>query len=302
MKIEANGHQIEVEDTGGTATPVLLVMGLGGQLIHWPAALVQSLVDAGYRVIRFDNRDSGLSTHFTQHGAPAIPWIALRAWLGAKPRAPYALADMAADAWGVLDALGVLRAHIVGASMGAMIAQRMALAAPQRVISLSSMMGSSGARGLSRPHGHVLRLFMARPGAKDEAALMAFYTRFLRAISSQRFAPTDESLQAVFRATAARHPPNTAATMRQLAAILADTGRAEQLAHIRTPTLVLHGADDPLVPLDGAQDTARRIPGARLAVVPDMAHDLAPAPHPEILRRALAHLLPFLQSVDAQAA
>ena len=302
MKIEANGLQIEVEDTGGSGTPVLLVMGLGGQLIHWPAALVQSLVDADYRVIRFDNRDSGLSTHFAQFGTPVIPWIALRTWLGAQPRAPYALADMAADAWGVLDALGVLRAHIVGASMGAMIAQRMALAAPQRVISLSSMMGSSGARGLSRPHGHVLRLFMARPAAKDGAALMAFYTRFLRAISSQRFAPTDESLQAVFRATAARHPPNTAATMRQLAAILTDTGRAEQLAHIRTPTLVLHGADDPLVPLDGAQDTARRIPGARLAVVPDMAHDLAPAPHPEILRRALAHLLPFLQSVDAQAA
>ena len=302
MKIEANGHRIEVEDTGGTGTPVLLVMGLGGQLIHWPAALVQSLVDADYRVIRFDNRDSGLSTHFAQFGTPVIPWIALRAWLGAQPRAPYALADMAADAWGVLDALGVLRAHIVGASMGAMIAQRMALAAPQRVISLSSMMGSSGARGLSRPHGHVLRLFMARPAAKDGAALMAYYTRFLKAISSRRFAPADESLQAVFRATAARHPPNTAATMRQLAAILTDTGRAEQLAHIRTPTLVLHGADDPLVPLDGAQDTARRIPGARLAVVPDMAHDLAPAPHPEILRRALAHLLPFLQSVDAQAA
>ena len=302
MKIEANGLQIEVEDTGGSGTPVLLVMGLGGQLIHWPAALVQSLVDADYRVIRFDNRDSGLSTHFAQFGTPVIPWIALRTWLGAQPRAPYALADMAADAWGVLDALGVQRAHIVGLSMGAMIAQRVALAAPQRVISLSSVMGSSRARGLSRPQGHVLRLFMARPGAKDEAALMAFYTRFLRAISSRRFAPTDESLQAVFRATAARHPPNTAATMRQLAAILTDTGRAEQLAHIRTPTLVLHGADDPLVPLDGAQDTARRIPGARLAVVPDMAHDLAPAPHPEILRRALAHLLPFLQSVDAQAA
>ena len=302
MKIEATGLQVEVEDTGGTGTPVLLVMGLGGQLIHWPAALVQSLVDADYRVIRFDNRDSGLSTHFAQHGTPAIPWIALRAWLGVQPRAPYALADMAADAWGVLDALGVQRAHIVGLSMGAMIAQRVALAAPQRVISLSSVMGSSRARGLSRPQGHVLRLFMARPGAKDEAALMAFYTRFLRAISSRRFAPTDESLQAVFRATAARHPPNTAATMRQLAAILTDTGRAEQLAHIRTPTLVLHGADDPLVPLDGAQDTARRIPGAQLAVVPDMAHDLAPAPHPEILRRALAHMLPFLQSVDARAA
>lgn len=316
MRVIANGLPIEVQDThpGDTARPVvLLIMGLAGQLIHWPPTWVQGLVDAGYRVLCFDNRDSGLSAQIEAAGQPALARLALRAFIasrlpaarrggGTLTGAPYTLADMARDALGVLDALGVARAHIVGISMGAMIAQRVALAAPQRVISLSSVMGSSRARGLSRPQGHVLRLFMARPGAKDEAALMAFYTRFLRAISSRRFAPTDESLQAVFRATAARHPPNTAATMRQLAAILTDTGRAEQLAHIRTPTLVLHGADDPLVPLDGAQDTARRIPGARLAVVPDMAHDLAPAPHPEILRRALAHLLPFLQSVDAQAA
>ena len=298
MKIEVNGLQIEAEDSGGAGTSVLLLMGLGGQLTHWPVDFVQALTGAGYRVIRMDNRDAGLSSHLKQHGTPVIPWVALRARLGLRPRVPYGLNDMAADALGVLDALGVARAHIVGISMGAMIAQRVALAAPERVISLSSMMGSSGARGLLKPQPEVMRIGMGRTRANDEAALMAYYVRFLKAISSRTLAPTDEQLHAVFRATAARHRPSNAATLRQLAAILTDTGRAAQLGNIRTPTLVLHGAEDPLVPLAGAEDTARRIAGARLEVVPEMAHDLAPAPHPEIVRRVLARLMPFLQSVD----
>lgn len=302
MKIEVSGLQFEVEDSGGTGTPVLLLMGLGGQLTHWPADLVQSLADAGHRVIRMDNRDAGLSTHLREQGTPTIPWVALQARLGLRPRVPYRLADMAGDALGVLDALGVARAHIVGISMGAMIAQRLVLAAPGRVLSLSSIMGSSGARGLLKPRPEVMRVGMGRTRARDDAALQAYYVRFLKAISSQALPPTDAQLQAVFDATAARHRPSTAATLRQLAAILADTGRAAQLAQIRCPTLVLHGADDPLVPLAGGQDTARRIPGARLEVVPDMAHDLAPAPHPEILRRVQALLIPFLQSAPAAAA
>ena len=302
MKIEVNGLRIEVEDSGGTGTPLLLLMGLGGQLTHWPADLVQSLADAGHRVIRMDNRDAGLSTHLREQGTPTIPWVALQARLGLRPREPYRLADMAGDALGVLDALGVARAHFVGISMGAMIAQRLVLAAPGRVLSLSSIMGSSGARGLLKPRPEVMRVGMGRTRARDDAALQAYYVRFLKAISSQALPPTDAQLQAVFDATAARHRPSTAATLRQLAAILADTGRAAQLAQIRCPTLVLHGADDPLVPLAGGQDTARRIPGARLEVVPDMAHDLAPAPHPEILRRVQALLIPFLQSAPAAAA
>ena len=302
MKIEVNGLQIEVEDSGSAGTPVLLLMGLGGQLTHWPDALVQSLVDSGHRVIRMDNRDSGLSTHLRQHGKPAIPWVALRARLGLRPRVPYSLGDMASDALGVLDALGVARAHIVGISMGAMIAQRLALAAPARVLSLSSLMGSSGAPGLLKPQPEVMRIGMGRTRVRDDAALQAYYVRFLKAICSHSLPPTDAQLQAVFQATAARHRPSNAATLRQLAAILADTGRAAQLAQIRCPTLVLHGADDPLVPLAGGQDTARRIPGARLEVVPDMAHDLAPAPHPEILRRVQALLLPFLQAAPVAPA
>ena len=299
MKIEVSGLQFEVEDSGGTGTPVLLLMGLGGQLTHGPAAWVQALVDAGHRVIRMDNRDAGLSTHVRASGTPVIPWIALRARLGLRPRVPYRLADMAGDALGVLDALGVQRAHVVGMSMGAMIAQRLALAAPDRVISLSSLMGSSGGRGLLKPRPEVMRVGMGRTRAGDDAALMAYYIRFLKTISSRTLAPTEAQLMDVFRATAARHRPQTAATLRQLAAIVADTGRAAKLARITAPTLVLHGAEDPLVPMAGGQDTARRIPGARLEVIPDMAHDLAPAPHPEIVRRVLAVQLPFLQSVDA---
>ena len=144
MNIEANGISIEIEDSGGSGPAVLLIMGLGGQLIHWPADFVQGLIDAGYRVLRFDNRDSGLSAHFTSRGAVNIPWIATQAWLGRRPRVPYTLGDMGRDALGVLDALGIERAHVVGLSMGAMIAQRVALLAPDRVLSLTSIMSARG--------------------------------------------------------------------------------------------------------------------------------------------------------------
>lgn len=298
MKLEANGLHIEVEDSAGAGTPVLLLMGLGGQLIHWPDAFVQGLTGAGHRVVRIDNRDAGLSTHLRQSGTPVIPWVALRAKLSLRPRVPYRLADMARDALGAFDALGVARAHVVGVSMGAMIAQRLALIAPERVLSLTSIMGSSGARGMLKPRAEVMRAAMRRVNVRDDAALMAYYTRFLRAISSRTLPPTDAQLREVFERTAARRRPDMPATLRQLAAILTDTDRAAKLARIRCPTLVLHGADDPLVPVAGAKDTARRIPGARFELIADMAHDLVPAPHPDIVRRVLAQLLPFLHAVD----
>jgi pimeloyl-ACP methyl ester carboxylesterase len=155
MKIKANGIQIEVEDTGADGSQndrpvVLLIMGLGMQLIAWPPALVQGLVDAGFRVIRHDNSDIGLSQHFDHLGVPNLVWATLQHRLGLSPKAPFTLSDMAADAVGVLDALKIERAHIVGVSMGGMIAQRVAIAAPKRVLSLTSIMSSSGARGLPR--------------------------------------------------------------------------------------------------------------------------------------------------------
>ncbi|QTD46583.1 alpha/beta fold hydrolase [Ottowia testudinis] len=302
MNIEANGIRLAVEDSGGAGEPVLLIMGLGGQLIHWPADFVQGLVDAGYRVLRFDNRDAGLSTHFSAHGAPRIPWIATQAWLGRRPRVPYTLSDMARDALGVLDALGIARAHVVGLSMGAMIAQRVTLLAPERVRSLTSIMGSSGARGLMRPRQSVLRVAAGKPSTADDAVLARYYVRFLKAVASPAFPPDDAALSDVFRRTALRQKPSTGATYRQLAAILADGERAALLARIQRPTLVVHGADDPWVPPACGRDTARRIPGARFALIPDMAHDLAPVAHPEIVRRTLGELLPFLQSTPDAAA
>ncbi|WP_051236374.1 alpha/beta fold hydrolase [Ottowia thiooxydans] len=295
MKLSINGITIEAEDSGGSGPPILLIMGLGGQLIHWPASFVQGLLDAGYRVLRFDNRDAGLSTHFPGKSAPNIPWIATQSWLGLKPRLPYSLADMATDARGVLDAFNVSRAHVIGLSMGAMIAQRVALAAPGRVASLTCIMGSSGARGLMKPTAAVLRAGAGKPGGQaDAAALARYYVRFLQAISSPTLPPSEEAFLEVFERTAKRHSPDAAATARQLAAILADGRRAKLLAGISNPTLVIHGAEDPLVPPACGADTARRIPGARLEMIADMAHDLAPAVHPEVLRRVFAVLLPFL--------
>ena len=170
MKIKANGIQIEVEDTGADGSQndrpvVLLIMGLGMQLIAWPPALVQGLVDAGFRVIRHDNRDIGLSQHFDHLGVPNLVWATLQHRLGLSPKAPFTLSDMAADAVGVLDALKIERAHIVGVSMGGMIAQRVAIAAPKRVLSLTSILSSSGARGLPRAKPQVLKALLSKPAS-----------------------------------------------------------------------------------------------------------------------------------------
>ena len=303
MQIETNGIRIEVERTAPTGAArghVLLIMGLGGQLIHWPAALVQALAGEGLEVIRLDNRDAGLSTHLSHLGRPHMGWIATAAWLGLRPRLPYSLSDMAQDALGVLDALGVARAHVLGMSMGAMIAQRVALAAPGRVASLTSIMGSSGARGLLRPSASVLRAAAAKPRSDDAQAQLRYYTHFLRAVAGT-FPPSEAELQAVLVQSAQRSPPDGVATQRQAAAVLADGARARELGRIRAPTLVIHGRADPWVPLACGVDTARRIPGARLAVIEDMGHDLAPVAHPEIVRRVLAELLPFLRSAGAAA-
>ncbi len=275
MKLIVNGISLEVEDTGGAGTPVLLIMGLGMQLIAWPLPLVNSLVDAGYRVIRFDNRDIGLSQHFDQLGAPNLILAALKHRLGFKITPPYTLHDMAADALGVLDALNISRAHIVGASMGGMIAQRVALAAPQRTLSLTSIMSTSGAPGLPQAQPHVMRVLMSRPKGNDQAAMLAHAIRLFGIIGSPGFPIEPAFMRERVAASLARsyHP---AGTVRQMVAIAADTTRAEQLRSLRCPTLVLHGKADPLVPYACGQDTAQRIQGAQMTGIEGMGHDLAP--------------------------
>ncbi len=294
MKIIVNGIAIEIEDTGGNGTPVLLVMGLGMQLVAWPPALVQSLVDAGYRVLRLDNRDIGLSQHFDELGTPNMLWATLKYQLGLTIKPPYTLHDMAHDALGVLDSLGIAQAHVVGVSMGGMIAQRIALAAPDRTLSLTSIMSTSGARGLPAAKPYVLRALMSRPSGKDVAAVVAHYERLFGIIGSPGF-PIEPALarERIHASILRSHHP--AGTQRQMAAIAADSQRAEALRGLRCPTLVLHGRADPLVPYACGEDTAQRIPGAKLVGIGGMGHDLAPG----VVTALVLHLLPFFAQHSA---
>ena len=194
MKVKANGIEIELEDTGGEGRPVvLLIMGLNMQLIAWPDNFVKGLVAAGFRVVRFDNRDAGLSTQFDDAGTRNLLWQGLRYRFGLPVQSAYGLQDMANDAIGVLDALGIRRAHVLGASMGGMIAQRVAATVPERVTSLVSLMSSSGARGLPGPRSDVVALMMRRPVKRDEASLVAHSMRLVRLIAGP-FYPPDEAV------------------------------------------------------------------------------------------------------------
>ncbi|WP_395320598.1 alpha/beta fold hydrolase [Variovorax sp. UC74_104] len=295
MKVTANGLQIEVDDTGGDGRPViLLIMGLGMQLVAWPTAFVQQLVDAGFRVVRHDNRDIGLSQGFDHAGVGNIVWETIRHRLGLKVRSAYTLQDMALDSLGVLDALGIERAHIVGASMGGMIAQRIAASAPQRTASLVSVMSSSGARGLPGPRREVTSMLMRRPMGRDEAALVAHSIRLLRLIQSPAYPQTDEELseRLVFSMRRSYHP---AGLMRQMLAIGADDERPALLPRIQPPTLVLHGEADALVPIACGEDTARRIPGSKFVSIPGMGHDLPP----QVCTILANHIAPFAHAADA---
>lgn len=274
MKISANGLQIEVDIQGPAGgEPLLLIMGLGMQLIGWPDELVQMLVDKGFRVIRHDNRDVGLSQGFDEFGTPNLLAAALRQRLGLPLQSPYRVADMAADALGVLDALGVRRAHVCGASMGGMIAQHLAAKHPRRVKSLTLVMTTSGARNLPQARLAVQRAMLSRPAAGDEAAYVARTQQLLALIGSPAYAAdpqrVHQRLQASFRR--AYRPAGTA---RQLMAVIADGDRSPLLRHVVAPTWVMHGAADPLVPVDAAHDLARKIVGAEIDVIPGMGHDL----------------------------
>ncbi|KAF1022915.1 MAG: Aclacinomycin methylesterase RdmC [Paracidovorax wautersii] len=313
MHIHANGIRIEVEDSealpgavpgalrpdGQDKPVVLLIMGLGMQLIAWPDVFVDALVAAGFRVVRFDNRDAGLSEDMGRRGVrtPNPLWYALRSRLGLPARPPYTLQDMAEDALGVLDALGIARAHVVGASMGGMVAQRVAITAPHRTISLTSMISTSGAAGLPGPAPQVLKALLrpatAAERAGNEAALVVRGMRLFQLIGSPDHPFDDVQLRASVGA-AVRRSVRAQGTLRQLMAVAADTRRADLLAQIRCPALVLHGDADTMLPLACGADTARRIPGARLVVLPGMGH-LWPD---EAYGAWTAHLLAFLAECD----
>jgi pimeloyl-ACP methyl ester carboxylesterase len=256
------------ETFGEAADPtVLLVMGLGTQMIAWPDEFCADLAGRGFHVVRFDNRDVGRSSR-VRAKPPSLMQLARRD----KKAAAYALEDMAADAVGLLDCLGVERAHVVGASMGGMIAQVLAARHPDRVLSLVSIMSNTGHRWSGQPTAAAMKVLMQRAPA-DRDGFIEHMVKTWTTIGSPGFPRDDDELRAELgRAYERGH--DAAGTGRQLAAIMASGDRTASLADIRVPTLVIHGEADKLVRISGGRRTAKSIPGARLMTVPGMGHDL----------------------------
>jgi len=256
-------------------------MGLGMQLTAWPDELVALLVQRGFRVIRFDNRDIGLSEGFDHAGMPNLVQAGMRHALGLAITPPYHLRDMAHDALGVLDALGIRRAHVCGASMGGMIAQHLAAHHPHRVSSLTLIMTASGARRVSQPGWRVRQAMLSRPRSRDLNDVVAHMESLWALIGSPAHRPDPQRLRQRLEATV-RRAYRPAGSARQLMAILADGDRTPLLGRITAPTAVIHGAVDPLVPPAAGQDLANKIGGATLDLVPGMGHDLPDALLPRL--------------------
>jgi pimeloyl-ACP methyl ester carboxylesterase len=277
MQLRANGVRLEVEDHGSSqGEPLLLVMGLGMQLLGWHEDLVALLVARGFRVIRFDNRDIGLSQSFEQGGVPNLALDSLRYAFGLRVKSTYTLEDMAADAIGILDALGIASAHVCGASMGGMIAQRMAATFPQRIKSLTLMMTSSGARRLPGPTLKVRSAMIARPPSQTIEGIVEHYVRLYALIGSPAYPAPAAYLRDRFT-TSVKRSYRPAGTARQMVAIAADGDRSPVLGSIRMPTRIIHGQADPLVPIAAGHDLKAKIAAAQIDVIDGMGHDL-PAP------------------------
>jgi pimeloyl-ACP methyl ester carboxylesterase len=279
--VVANGITIEY-DVRGEGDPLLLVMGLAGQLIDWPDEFIDMFVDGGFQVIRFDNRDIGLSSQ--SDSQPPSRWrMALAAIFRRRLRnTPYTLPDMADDAAGLLDSLGVVRAHVVGVSMGGMIAQELAIRHPHRVMSLCSIMSNTGDRKNGRIATSLLReLRGLKPPTRENAVEQQLV--LFRAISGPHF---DEAALRVYAQKSLERSFTPAGVARQSAAIAGSRDRTELLGSVHAPTLVVHGLVDPLVRPSGGEATALAIPGSRLLAFGDMGHDL-PRPRWEEIRDAI---------------
>lgn len=289
-QITANGISIEYETHGNPSDPpLLLVMGLGAQLTLWPIELVEALVGHGYYVIRHDNRDIGLSEKFGHAGVPNFRKVALLRMFGIRTRLPYRLSDMAADAAGLLDALGIDSAHVVGGSMGGMIAQLMAIEHAPRVRTLTSIFSTTGNPRLPRPKPEAMKALLDRaPANATLDDVIPIGIRVARAIGSPAYpTPEDRLRERIARDFHRSFYPEGPA--RQIAAIMDDGDRRKRLKKVTAPTLVIHGTDDPLVPVEGGRDTARAIPGAKLHEIPGMGHDLPLELVDEIAAAIAAH-------------
>lgn len=276
--------------------PVLLVQGLGLPSSAWPVEFIDTLVDRSLRVITFDNRDAGESEYIKARPRN-LAWQVVRQRLGLRVKAPYRLTDMMDDAVGLLEALRIDAAHVVGISMGGMIAQLMAINAPHRVRSLTSIMSTTGDRGLPGPAPQVIRHMLRRPPENDVQLRDAYYRRMWELIGSPDY-PTTEERRSQFLARVYERGINPLGTARQLLAIMAMPGRDKDLRRVSAPTLVLHGAADPMIPVVCGEATAKAIPGARLEIIPGMGHDLPV----QLLPRLLDSIAGHIRAANASAA
>ena len=277
--IDANGISLHYESMGRDEDPpIVLVMGLGVQMILWPDPLCRMLVDRGFRVVRFDNRDAGMSTQLNYLGTPNIALEYVRFMMGMKVRSPYTLDDMAADTSALIGALGLQRVHLVGASMGGMIAQNLAASTPSRLASLTSIMSTTGRRSLPKPTWRAMRAILSRPAkAGDVEGAIRRMMYVINTIGSRTYPPDQTRLRALCEQHILRgnNPPGGA---RQITAIAAGDDRTSIVRQIKVPTLVSHGDEDELVPYVAGLETARAIQegggSASSIIVEGMGHDL----------------------------
>ncbi len=289
MHVNANGLSIHVQ-VEGEGEPLLMIMGIGAQLLHWPQGLVDLFVANGFQCIRFDNRDMGLSERLT--GRVDVANVLTRRMLGLNIDAPYTLADMADDSVGVLAALNIDRAHIFGASMGGMIAQRIAINHPQRVKSLTSLMSTPGRRRDSLTSVKAARALLKNPNITDAKSHADAVIAFLDAVGTPGVKRDVPELRRVC-AEIYRRGLSPDGFVRQLAAIAADGDRTRELRLVQAPTLVLHGSRDPLISPAGGQATADAIPGATYQPLDGMGHDLPPSYWPTIANAVTHHANPL---------
>ena len=277
----ANGISIEYEEFGRQdSTPLLLIMGLGAQMVMWDERACKELADRGFHVIRYDNRDVGLSTKFHDKCPNPVQFI-VDLLQGKSVNPPYTLCDMAEDAAGLPQVLGIPSAHVVGASMGGMIAQLLAIHHPHHVLTLTSIMSTTGNPELPQPKPEVLAILM-QPVPTEREAAIEHGLRVWRAIAGPGFGFDEVRMRELVELSYDRDP-DPAGTARQLLAIMTAPSRKDALRSVTRPTLVIHGDADPLVPIAGGFDTARAIPGAKMLVIEGMGHELPEGAWPRVI-------------------
>ena len=279
--VKANGLELSYETFGDPKNePVLMVMGLGAQHITWPDEIVEAIANAGYWVVRYDNRDVGESTKLDHLGIPNLRSVLL----GRKP--PYRIKDMAADGFALMDAMGITAAHVIGASMGGFISQTMAIMAPDRIRTLTLIMTSTGSRSVGYPKPSVWRTMLLREKVTSREDAMEMAVKSARIIGNPGY-PVDEDAIADLAGRSYDRGYHPAGFMRQLAAVMAQPNRTRHLQKLKIPTLVVHGLDDNLVSVSGGMALAKAIPGSRFVGFPGMGHGMPRELWPTVVKEIL---------------